>query len=136
LQGLNKHKIRSLLLLVTALANIVISIILVKKIGMVGASWGTAFALFVGELIMVNVYLYRVIQLNMWHLYRELLRYSLPAICVTLFLAFVISDYISTTWFGLAIACFLTGVIYAACSYVVSLVPNERKKINRLVFRG
>ena len=58
LQALNKHKVRSLLLLVTAIANIIISIILVKKIGMVGASWGTAFALFVGELLLVNIYLY------------------------------------------------------------------------------
>ncbi|ASP47885.1 oligosaccharide flippase family protein [Cognaticolwellia beringensis] len=136
LQALNKHKIRSLLLLVTALANIVISIILVKKMGMIGASWGTAIALFVGELIMVNIYLYRVIHLNMWHLYRELLRYSLPAILTTLALAMLVSDYISATWLGLFIACGLTGVIYAICSYFVSLVANERKKINRLVFKS
>ena len=133
LQALNKHKVRSLLLLVTAMANIAISIILVKKMGMIGASLGTALALFVGELIMVNIYLYRVVRLNMWHLYRELIRYSLPAIFVTLALAFVVSEYISATWLGLFIACGLTGIIYAACSYVISLVPSERKKINRLV---
>lgn len=135
LQALNKHKIRSLLLLVTAIANIIISIILVKKIGMVGASWGTAFALFVGELLLVNIYLYRVIGLNMWHLYRELIRYSLPAILLTLVFAFAIKDYISATWIGLFIACGLTGVIYAICSYFVSLIPSERQKINRLVLK-
>ena len=135
LQGLNKHKIRSLLLLVTAMANIIISIILVKKIGMVGASWGTAFALFVGELLMVNVYLYRVIGLNMWHLYREFLRYSIPAILLTLMTAFLVSDYVSASWFGLFIACGLTGFIYAVFSYFISLVPSERQKLNRFVFR-
>ena len=135
LQGLNKHKVRSLLLLVTAMANIIISIILVKKIGMVGASWGTAFALFVGELLMVNVYLYRVIGLNMWHLYREFLRYSIPAILLTLMTAFLVSDYVSASWFGLFIACGLTGFIYAVFSYFISLVPSERQKLNRFVFR-
>ena len=135
LQGLNKHKIRSLLLLVTAMANIIISIILVKKIGMVGASMGTAFALFVGELLMVNVYLYRVIGLNMWHLYREFLRYSIPAILLTLMTAFLVSDYVSASWFGLFIACGLTGFIYAVFSYFISLVPSERQKLNRFVFR-
>jgi hypothetical protein len=123
------------LLLVTAIANIIISIILVKKIGMVGASWGTAFALFVGELLLVNIYLYRVIGLNMWHLYRELILYSLPAILLTLVFAFAIKDYISATWIGLFIACGLTGVIYAICSYFVSLIPSERQKINRLVLK-
>ena len=135
LQGLNKHKIRSLLLLVTAMANIIISIILVKKIGMVGASWGTAFALFVGELLMVNIYLYRVIGLNMWHLYREFLRYSIPAILLALMTAFLVSDYVSASWFGLFIACGLTGFIYAVFSYFISLVPSERQKLNRFVFR-
>ncbi|MFT6417965.1 MAG: O-antigen/teichoic acid export membrane protein [Cognaticolwellia sp.] len=135
LQGLNKHKVRSLLLLVTAMANIIISIILVKKIGMVGASWGTAFALFVGELLMVNIYLYRVIGLNMWHLYREFLRYSIPAILLTLMTAFLVSDYVSASWFGLFIACGLTGFIYAVFSYFISLVPSERQKLNRFVFR-
>lgn len=135
LQGLNKHKVRSLLLLVTAMANIIISIILVKQIGMVGASWGTAFALFVGELLMVNVYLYRVIGLNMWHLYREFLRYSIPAILLTLMTAFLVSDYVSASWFGLFIACGLTGFIYAGFSYFISLVPSERQKLNRFVFR-
>lgn len=135
LQGLNKHKVRSLLLLVTAMANIIISIILVKKIGMVGASWGTAFALFVGELLMVNIYLYRVIGLNMWHLYREFLRYSIPSILLTLMTAFLVSDYVSASWFGLFIACGLTGFIYAGFSYFISLVPSERQKLNRFVFR-
>jgi O-antigen/teichoic acid export membrane protein len=135
LQGLNKHKVRSLLLLVTAMANIIISIILVKKIGMVGASWGTAFALFVGELLMVNVYLYRVIGLNMWHLYREFLRYSIPAILLTLMTAFFVSDYVPSTWFGLFVACGLTGFIYAVFSYFISLVSSEREKLNRFVVR-
>jgi O-antigen/teichoic acid export membrane protein len=135
LQALNKHKVRSLLLLVTAIANIIISIILVKKIGMVGASWGTAFALFVGELLLVNIYMYRVIELNMWHLYRELIRYSLPAILLTLAFAFAISNYISATWFGLFFACGLTGVVYAICSYFVSLIPSERRRLNLLFLK-
>lgn len=135
LQALNKHKVRSLLLLVTAIANIIISIVLVKKIGMVGASWGTALALFVGELLMVNIYLYRVIRLNMWHLYRDLIRYSLPAIALTSLFAFELSNYVETSWLGLFIACGLTGVIYAICSYFVSLIPSERQRINRLLLR-
>ena len=45
LQALNKHKVRSILLLVTAIFNVVISIVLVKKMGIVGAALGTALAL-------------------------------------------------------------------------------------------
>jgi O-antigen/teichoic acid export membrane protein len=136
LQALNKHKIRSLLLLATAIANIVISIFLVKELGMIGAVWGTAIALFVGELLLVNIYLYRVVQLNMLYFYQELVRYSLPVILVAAIAAYFISNYISSTWLGLVVGCVLTGAVYAVCGYFFSLVPYEREEINRLIFKA
>ncbi len=135
LQALNKHKVRSLLLLATAIANVAISIILVKKLGMIGAVWGTAVALFVGELLLVNIYLYRVVKLNMLHFYRELLRYSMPAILVSGLLALQVSNYVPPSWFGLIMGCLITGFIYVTSSYFLSLMSNERKEVNRLIFR-
>ena len=134
LQALNKHKVRSLLLLATALANVVISIILVKKLGMIGAVWGTAIALVVGELLLVNIYLYRVVGLNMLNFYQQLLRYSMPVILISMPLAFALANYLSATWLGLILGCFFTGLIYLVLSYFLSLMVPERKAIKRLIF--
>lgn len=134
LQALNKHKVRSLLLLGTAFANVVVSIILVKKLGMIGAVWGTAIALFVGELLLVNIYLYREVGLNMLHFYQQLLRYSMPVMLLSMPLAFVFFNYLPATWFGLILGCFFTGFIYLVLSYFLSLMPLERQGVKRLIF--
>lgn len=135
LQALNKHKVRSLLLLFTAIGNVAISIILVKSMGMVGAAWGTAITLFVGELILVNIYLYHAIKLNMLHFYWKLIRHSLPVMLIAGALAFLISNYLPSTWTGLILGCFIIGFIYIVCTYFISLMSEERKEINRLVYR-
>ncbi len=135
LQALNKHKVRSLLLLVTALGNIAISILLVKQMGMVGAAVGTAVALFIGELILVNIYLYRVVKLNMLYFYRNLIRYSFPVIFISAWIAYMLSNHVAQTWFGLILGCLMTGIIHFMCSYFISLLPAERNEINRIVIR-
>ena len=91
--------------------------------------------LFVGELLLVNIYLYRVVKLNMLHFYRELLRYSMPAILVSGLLALQVSNYVPPSWFGLIMGCLITGFIYVTSSYFLSLMSNERKEVNRLIFR-
>lgn len=135
LQALNKHKVRSVLLLVTALGNIAISIILVKQMGMVGAAIGTAFALFIGELILVNVYLYRIVKLNMLRFYQKLIRHSLPVMFISACAAGMMTNSLSATWSGLIVGCLITGIIHFVSSYFISLMPDERKEINRLLFR-
>jgi O-antigen/teichoic acid export membrane protein len=135
LQALNKHKVRSVLLLVTALGNIVISIILVKQVGMIGAALGTAIALFIGELLLVNIYLYHVVKLNMLYFYQKLFRYSLPVMFISAFAAGMMKNSLTATWLGLILGCLITGIIHFVSSYFISLIPDERKEINRLVFR-
>jgi len=135
LQALNKHKVRSILLLVTAIFNVVISIVLVKKLGIVGAALGTALALFIGELILVNIYLYRAVKLNMLYFYLYLIRHSLPVILIIGPLAFLMSKQVSATWTGLVLGCFTSGVIYIICVYLISLTPKERIEVNKIVCR-
>lgn len=133
LQALNKHKMRSLVLLLTAIFNILISIFLVKHMGMLGAAWGTAIALFVGELLLVNIYLYYEIKLNMLEFYLTLIRYSLPVMLITSITAYSVLDYLPPTWLGLSLGCLIIGFIYIMSTYFLGLVPNERKRIKRLV---
>lgn len=127
LQAMNKHKARSLLLLLTALLNVILSIFLVDRIGMVGASIGTALTLFFGELVLVNIYLIRVIKLNMFKYYRVILASSLPVISISMFFSFWISSVIEASWFGLIAACTFTAVMYFIFTYVFILTTDEKK---------
>ncbi len=130
LQAMNKHKVRSVLLLTTAVMNIVISIILVKNIGMIGASIGTALTLFFGELVLVNIYLTRVIKLNMPYFYWCLFKTSGPVISGALLGAYTLSTYMPLTWLGLVLGCFGTGILYLLLAYVFSLSNDEKQQVN------
>jgi O-antigen/teichoic acid export membrane protein len=131
LQALNKHKMRSLLLLFTAVLNIVFSIVLVKEIGMLGASIGTALTLFIGELILVNIYLIKVIKLDMLRFYKELIVSSLPVMVCTLAFAFYFSQYINQTWLGLILSCLATALVYLVFTYLLSLSKVEKNLLNK-----
>ncbi|SEL39169.1 Membrane protein involved in the export of O-antigen and teichoic acid [Colwellia chukchiensis] len=135
LQALNLHKVRSLLLLATAIVNVILSVYLVQKFGMLGAVWATALALLVGELLLVNIYLYRVVKLNILHLYYAILRYSVPVLLLVALFALTISPYISTTWDGLVVACLLTAMLYLPLSYFIILTANERQQLKSLIRR-
>jgi len=131
LQALNKHKIRSLLLLFTAVLNIVFSILLVKEMGMLGASIGTALTLFIGELVLVNIYLIKVIKLDMLRFYKELIISSLPVMLCTIAFAIYFSQYASQTWFGLILSCSATALVYLVFTYSLSLSKVERNTLNQ-----
>lgn len=61
----NQHKFRSWIYLLIAIINIAISIPLVKMIGGIGAALGTAIALVVGNVIVMNWYYHTKIGLDM-----------------------------------------------------------------------
>ncbi len=130
LQAMNKHKVRSLLLLATALLNIIISVVLVKEIGMLGASIGTAVTLFFGELVLVNIYLSRVIGLEMLRFYRALLASSLPVVLITLACGFWLQQSIAPTWLALVLSCLLLLSIHGILVYLVTLTTVEKQQIN------
>lgn len=89
----NKHQFRSLVYLLVAVINVVVSIILCKNYGIVGVTVGTAFANIVGCSIIMNIYYHKKIGINIIQFWKSILRASLgfiiPAIVGTLIMVFV-----------------------------------------------
>ena len=55
-RAMNMHKSRSIVYLFISVMNIFISIPLIKMFGAIGAAAGTAFALFLGNILFINWY--------------------------------------------------------------------------------
>lgn len=70
----NKHIFRSVAYLVIALCNIAVSIPLIRSMGISGAALGSALALIVGNVIIMNIYYKKGIGLDMNSFWRSLLR--------------------------------------------------------------
>ena len=92
LQAMNKHKFRSLIYLLIAILNIAISIPLAKRYDGVGAAIGTAFANLVGQIIIMNIYYYKVAKIDIPGYWRWFMKFMLPLIIVTLGILYVTNN--------------------------------------------
>lgn len=60
----NRHRFRSIVFLVVAVLNVILSYYLAKRIGLLGCAISTGLAYFIGPVIIMNIYYHRVIRLN------------------------------------------------------------------------
>ena len=74
LQAMNKYRFKTIMNFTISIMNIIISVILAKKYGAVGTAIGTAIALFVGNTLIMNVYYYKIIELNVIKFWKTILR--------------------------------------------------------------
>jgi len=78
LQAQNRQKFRSVMYLILAAVNIAVSIPLSKLYGGIGCAVGTAFAIICGTIIIMNVYYYKVIHLDIPRFWKEIIHMTMP----------------------------------------------------------
>ena len=72
MQAKNKFKFKSLSTFIMSIFNIIISIILAKRYGAVGAAAGTTVSLIICNIILINIYYYKVIKLNILRFWEDI----------------------------------------------------------------
>lgn len=82
LQARNQHKFRSLVYIVVATASLTISIPLAKLYGGLGCAIGTSLSLIVGNIIVMNIYYHKHININIPRFWKEIGSMSLPVIVI------------------------------------------------------
>lgn len=80
LRAKNKHKFRTITLAILAMINIIISIPLTKLYGGIGAAMGTALTMIAGPVIVMNIYYYKKIHINIPIFWKVILKMSIPMI--------------------------------------------------------
>lgn len=78
LQAKNKHKFRTVVFFIIAVLNIAISIPLARKYSGIGAAIGTAVSLIIGQIIIMNIYYYKKIHINIPKFWREIVKMTIP----------------------------------------------------------
>jgi Polysaccharide biosynthesis protein. len=136
LQAKNKHRFRSVMLLIIAFLNIGITIVLVKVIGFIGAAIGTAFALSVGQIIIMNIYYHRVIGLNILRFFKELSKGVLPAILLSLALGYFVRMLKPNTWLILLIQLLIFLLIYVLSAWFIGMNKYEKGLVKEILRIG
>ena len=84
-RALNKQKFRSIVYVIMAACNLILSIFLCQKFGAIGAAVGTAISFVIANGIIINIYYQKKCYINIFGFWKNILRQSIgliiPIIC-------------------------------------------------------
>ena len=82
LQAKEKHKFRTIIYLIIAILNILVSIPLAKAYGGLGTAIGTAISLILGNGIIINWYYHSKIHIDIPAFWKQILKMSVPVLLI------------------------------------------------------
>lgn len=130
LQARNKMKFRSMLYIVIAFASLGISILLAKPYGVYGCAFATSFALFLGQIIIMNIYYHYKQKINIVEFWKEIIRMSyVPIILVVIGLLVINnSTFVTVSLVNFLIIAIVFTLIYGVSFWLFSM-NNEEKEL-------
>ncbi len=135
MQAMNKYKFKAISTFIMSLFNIAISIVLAKAFGATGAAVGTAIALVVCNIIIINIYYAKVIKLNIFKFWRQILKntifFAIPAIAAF----FVIGNLQLNNWFTLLTAMVIYSVVFLVFAYITCTNQYEKGVVKKVFKR-
>ena len=126
LQAQNRVKFRALSILLSSVLAILISIPISKYYGGIGVSMCIAFGLFFGNLLILNIYYYKVVKLNMKEFWKETLKLSVWPVVFSTGYYFLMLQFPSSS-----LLCFILNIVAYATIYITGCVLfsfNEYEK--------
>ena len=138
MQAKNKFQFRAVMSIVVALLSIILSVILAKPYGGIGASIGTGASFLIFNFIIMNIYYWKVININIFQFWKEIIKISIPIVILFSLSLIIISwiNYNGIIWFIFEIL--LYACLYVVLIWVFSLNDYEKqlliKPINSLIY--
>ena len=129
----NKHRFRSIVYLIMAVCNLILTVFLCKLYGATGAAVGTAISLVLANGFIMNWYYYKKLNINIpefWKNIAKMILGMMPAFVVGL----VIHRFfvISTIW-SLILFIFLYALVYFICVWFFSMDSYEKHLLSDLI---
>ncbi len=135
MQAKNMHKFRSIILACISVVNIIVSIPLAKAYGGIGAAIGTGASLLIGNGLIINIYYYKKVGINVLMFWKEIIKmtitFIIPLLLIVLFVYFIkLSGIIS-----LLVYAGLYSFIYCMVVYIITMNEYEKSIINKLLVK-
>lgn len=135
MQAMNKFKFKSVSTAIMAIANIGISIALAKIYGAIGAAIGTTISLLLCNGIIINIYYYKKIKLNVFKFWKEIIIMTIPYVIpiglILLFKSFVVLN----GWKGLVVYIITYTILYVITSYFLTMNTYEKNLVNQVFIK-
>lgn len=126
LQAKNMHRFRSIVLFFIAMGNLAISIPLAQKYGGIGSAIGTAIAMVVGNIIIMNIYYRRKLNINIPMFWKEISKFSIPLL-LSLGFGLVLNYMLGFGLLQLILKIGIYSIFYILIIYILGMNKYERK---------
>ena len=125
-RAMNKHKIRSIAYAFMAIINVAISIPMIIYYGEIGAAIGTCLSYILCNIIFMNFYYHKGLNLDMIYFWREIFKF-VPSLIIPLILGVIIRYNINLySWKHLLFFIFLYVCIYCLSMWTLGLSKKEK----------
>ena len=125
----NMHKARAVIYLAIAIANVFISIPLIKLMGPAGAALGTAISLIAGNAIFMNWYYHARIGMNMIYFWKEIAKF-IPALIAPCAVGIVIMNFVNITGLvKLGVFAVVYTAVYGLSMYFLGMNEEEKQLV-------
>lgn len=125
----NMHKARAVVYLAIAIANVFISIPLIKFFGPEGAAIGTAISLFAGNIIFMNWYYHARIGMNMFYFWKEIAIF-IPALIAPCVVGIAIMKFVNITGLvKLGVFAVVYAAVYGLSMYFFGMNEEEKQLV-------
>lgn len=133
MQAKNMHKFRSILYAIIAIANIFISIPLAKKYEGIGSAIGTAISLVIGNGLIINIYYYKKVGINVIKFWKEIIRMTIPNIIPIVIILFVMRYTTLTGYLSVIVYGTIYSILYFIVTYFVTMNNYEKDFVNKIL---
>lgn len=129
----NMHKFRSIVYFIIAIGNVLLSIPLTKSYGEIGAAFGTAITMTLGNIIIMNWYYHTYVKLNMKYFWINIFK-LVPAISVSFIIGLIFTKIIiiNSIIHFIFVGC-VYALAYLICMYLFGLNSYEKGLFDSVV---
>ncbi len=131
LDAMNKRMFRSVVLLCLSFLHIVLSVIMIRRMGMPGAPVSAGITYLIGHGVIINIY-YRKIGLHVKKMWIGIMRGLLPAVIVTTIVTAPFMIYENVTWGSFFIKCILWTAVYCI-ALLIGSNDEERAAVRNML---
>lgn len=124
LDATNKRMARSIALILTTVANIILTIFWIKSWGIIGAAVATAICTFVGQITLMNIYYAKVLGIRVLYMYYRTVKGILPYQFLGAIVAYFVCGFITNQF----VALFTGGIIFVSIFFGLYLIFGKTKE--------
>ena len=119
----------------TTVLNVILTVVLIKRIGIIGAVIATAIATFLGQVLIMNIYYDKKLGIKVMRLFVKSYKGIIPIYIAASVIGYFASKLISNVYLSFIVG----GIIFVGLSVVLlplfGFDPSEKKKAKSLLIK-